>query len=97
MDKHTFGNSQASVNLITDILEKPEYKNYSTKVARVLDKHFKVLIVVSRIPNETIRRATMEMWHKHFSARLEGLPEIIKTHTLCVMSTRYHELLAKGG
>ena len=93
MDKYTFGNSRAAVNLMASILEKPEYKHCSAQVARILDKHFKVLGVVAKLPDKTIRGATLQMWHKHFLGRIEDLPELVRTHTACVMASRYHQLL----
>ena len=93
MDKHTFGDSQAAVNLMVDILEKPEYKQYSPRVARLLAKQFKALKAVAEISDKSVREATLQMWHRRFIGLASGLPELVKTHTLCVAAGKYHQIL----
>ena len=96
IDRYTFGKSQAAQNLIANILQKPEYVQYSKRVARLLSKQSAILNMVAFIPNETTKKATLRMWHEHFAGLTLGLPEIVKTHTLCVETGWYRQLL-KGG
>ena len=93
MDKYTFGNSQAAQNLMVDILRKPEYIKYSKRVARLLSKQNIILRTVQFIPKETIRKATLKMWHEHFVDLCVDLPEVVKTHTLCIETGWYRQLL----
>ena len=93
MDKYTFGNSQSEINLVSSILTNPQYAIYSRKVARLLSKQFQALNMVSTIPDERIKRHTMRMWHERFVSLLNDLPEIVKTHTLCVETGKYRQLL----
>ena len=93
MDKCTFGNSQAAQNLVGDILRKPEYEKYSKRVAHLLSKQSAFFSNVSYIPDETIRKATLRKWHEHFAGLVDGLPEIVKTHTICVETGWYRQAL----
>ena len=93
MDKYTFGDSRAAINLMVDILGKPEYEKYSSRVAKLLSKQFQALNAVAEIRDKTIREATLQMWHRRFIGLAEDLPEVIKTHTLCVAAGKYHQLL----
>lgn len=96
MDRYTFGDSQAAQNLITDILNKPEYSKYSKRVAHLLGKQGVILKAVAIIQDETIRKATLKMWHDHFAQLCSDLPEIVRTHTLCVETGWYRQLLKEG-
>lgn len=96
METYTFGNSQAAKNLIGNILTMPEHVGYARKVARLLDKQFKTLTAVAGITDRTIREATLQIWHKRFGSLLDGLPEIVRTHVLCVENGKYRQLLASS-
>ena len=101
MDKHTWGNSQASVNLITQILIQPEYQQYSKFVRRHLTKQSVALNYIMSIPSKSIRETTLKMWHDKFFLQVISLPEVVKTHVLCVETSIYRQLLKdskiKGG
>ncbi len=93
MDKYTFGNSQSEINLVSDILMRPEYEAFSKKVARLLSKQFQVFNMVTNIPDERIKRHTLKMWHERFALLVQDLPEVVRTHTLCVETGKYRQLL----
>ena len=93
MDKYTFGNSQAAQNLVGDILRKPEYEKYSEQVARLLSKQIVTLKSINHIPIDHIRKATLKMWHEHFISLCSKLPEIVRTHVLCVETGWYRQSL----
>ena len=93
MDRYTFGNSQAAQNLIGNILPKPEYMKYSKRVTRLLSKQISILKLVNCISNETTRKATLRMWHRHFVELCLDLPEAVRTHTLCVETGWYRQTL----
>jgi len=96
MDKYTFGNSQSAQNLMGDILKNPEYEKYSKRVAHLLSKQITIFKSVNCISNEHIRKATLKMWHEHFIPLCSDLPEVVKTHTLCVETGWYRQLLRNG-
>ena len=81
------------MNLITNILENPEYKVYTRKVARLLGKQFKAFLAVIEISDKETREAALKMWHDKFKERTENLPEVIKTHIRCVETGKYRQLL----
>ena len=94
MDRYTFGSSKAAQNLI-NILQEPRYNQYSKRVARLLSKQSTILKEINTIHNKTIREATLKMWHEHFVVLCSSLPEIVRTHTLCVETAWYRQLLRK--
>ena len=91
--KHTFGDSQASINLIDNILAKPEYIKTRSKVFRLLARQLQAFAVIVAIPDEKVRLATLRMWHDKFAAKVAELPEIVRTHTLCVETGQYRKRL----
>jgi hypothetical protein len=91
-DKFTFGKAQSAINLMS-ILEKQEYKEYLPQVMRLLSKQSESLNAVMCIPHEHTRNFTLDMWHRHFATLVVGLPEIVRTHTLCVETGWYRQLL----
>lgn len=93
MDKYTFGNSQAAQNLVSDILEQPQYQPYKEAVCRRLSKQTARLKAVMTIRDKTIREETLRMWHKTFVPWTEGLPELVKTHIRCVETGIYRQFL----
>ena len=96
MDKYTFGKSQAATNLLCDILENPEYKQCSRRVARLLSKQFKALLAAAKISDKGVRNATLRLWHDKFETLTDGLPEVVKTHIRCVETGKFRQIL-KGG
>ena len=94
--KYTFGDSQASINLIDDILAKPEYVKNRSKVFRLLGTQLQAFAVIVTIPDRKVRQATLGMWHDRFALRAAELPEIVRTHTICVETGHYRERLREG-
>ena len=91
--KFTFGDSQSAVNLMGSILQQPEYQKYKDVVCRKLSKQIEKMKAVGAIENQSIREATLKMWHDRFASGVSGLPEIVKTHTRCVETGMYRQLL----
>jgi hypothetical protein len=91
--KHTFGESQAAINLMGNILEQPEYRKYKRVVCRKLSKQIKAMKALMIIENKVLRKDTLKMWHDKFISLTADLPEIIKTHTRCVETGIYRQLL----
>ena len=90
---HTFGNSQAAINLMGNILAQAEYKPFKPRICRLLSKQSEAFNSLMAISNIRIRKAALEIWHKKFTLLTEGLPEIVKTHTCCVETGIYRRLL----
>lgn len=90
MDKFTFGDSKAAVNLMKT-LNAPFYSLYARKVCRLLAKQLQSIKAIMAIPDQTIRKAVLKLWHDRFIAIVNNseMPEVIKTHTLCVATTFY--------
>jgi len=96
MDKQTIGNSKAAVNLIKK-LQTSEYSPYSHTIMSSLSKYFSSTAQIMYIPNTTIREAVLIMWcHRcqHILAD-KDIPEVLKTHALCVVTTRFRQLRKK--
>ena len=91
--KVTFGKSQAAINLTGSILQQPEYQRYKCFVYRKLSKQITGMKALMAIENKVIRRATLKMWHDKFTLAVSDLPEIVKTHTRCVETGIYRQLL----
>jgi len=91
----TFGASQAARNLMASILQQPEYRQYKEAVCRRLSKQLERLNAVMDIRNSVVRQATLKMWHDTFPNWCRGLPEIVKTHAICV-ETGWYRYLLKG-
>jgi hypothetical protein len=91
--KYTFGDSQAAINLTSSILENPEYSGLRQKVSRLLTKQIITLKAIMEIRNNRIREASLTIWHSRFPSKLADLPEIVKTHVLCVETGVYRQLL----
>lgn len=94
MDKYMWGKSQAAVNLIT-ALKTPEYEMFARIVRRRVSTQIRGLEAMMTITEPHFRRAALEMWHKQFPAKLPELPEVIRTHILCVETSKFRELLKK--
>ena len=92
-----WGKSLAAINLIST-LETPEYEKYARIVRRKLHTQLIGLEAMITITDPHYRRAALELWHKQFRGKIEkltNLPEVIRTHTLCVETTKFRELLQK--
>lgn len=91
MDKCTFGDSRAAVNLITT-LDTPEYSRYQRKVCTYLGKQLQSIKAIGDISDKTIREAVLKLWHDRFVTVVMSnteIPDVIKTHTICVAKTYY--------
>lgn len=97
MDKHTFGNSKAAVNLIDNIL--PQYPSHSRRIRRALSKQIEFLYALMDIKDIRVRRASLKMCHEGFTRFFNNYtdcPEVVKTHTLNVETGIYRCLLKRG-
>ena len=96
MDKCTWGNSQASINLITNILIKEDYKVYTPTVCRLLSKQLTALAAIKDISDKNTRETTLRMWHERFWDLVSSLPELVQTHVICVETGVYRHLLERS-
>lgn len=94
--KFTFGDSQSAVNLMGSILQQPEYQKYKRTVCRKLSKQIEGMKALMPIENEVVRKATLKMWHDKFLPSISNLPEVVKTHTRCVETGVYRQLLREN-
>jgi len=92
MDKHTFGKSQAAINLINSILKEPGNEQYAPIVGKLLGRHFQELHSINKIPDRRTREAIFQVWRKRFASQVAKLPEVVRTHTLCVATAKYRVL-----
>jgi len=90
---YTFGESQAAVNLMGNILQQPEYQAIKRKVCRILAKQIEGMKSLMVIKNKVDREATIRMWHDKFVTIIVDLPEVVKSHTRCVETGWYRQLL----
>lgn len=95
--KFTFGESQAAMNLMGNILQQSDYQKYQRIVCRKLSKQIEVMKAMMFIENKTLRKATLKLWHEKFTLESDTLPEIIKTHMRCVETGIYRQLLKDTG
>ncbi|MCJ7457411.1 MAG: hypothetical protein MUP17_00250 [candidate division Zixibacteria bacterium] len=91
--KYTFGDSMAAVNLTSNILEKQEFRDIRHKVARLLTKQIIALKSLMAIRDKRMREASLKMWHDEFPLKVSDLPELVRTHVLCVETGIYRQLL----
>jgi len=97
MDKCTFGNSKAAINLVAT-LEQEDFKRYSRLTNRLLSKQIAALKGVNCIPDKITREAALLIWDKNFTTRVKSsvLPEVIQTHILCVATAYFRRYLAES-
>jgi len=90
MDKNTFGNSKAAINLV-NTLNEPEYQDYAHKACNILSLQLGEIHAINNITDDRMRKAVLNSWHQRFRTKVNGstLPENIKTHILCVATTYY--------
>lgn len=95
MDKHTFGDSKAAINLVTT-LETPEYQVYQRLSCKRLSKQTEALKALMFIPDKNTRETALELWDKNFTLQVNTMeaPEVIKSHILCVAAGHFRESLA---
>jgi len=96
MDKSTFGNYKAAVNLMAT-LDTPEYSQCAKKVCSLLGRQLTSIKAIMAIPDDTVRKAVLKLWHDRFVSAVSNteMPEVIKTHTICVATT-YYRMSLKG-
>lgn len=96
MDKYTFGNSKAAINLIRTLDELGDVK-LQRGVSSVLSKYATAMAQIMFIPSKTTREAILQLWLAKVSALIEDSPwpEIIKTHVRCVAVGLYRAYLKK--
>ena len=95
MDRHTFGTSQAAINLVEDILPKQE-PLVRRRASRVLSKQIVALKAITGIPDKGVRETTLLMWHGRFKELTESLPEILRDHIRCVETGLYRALMRES-
>ena len=91
--KYTFGDSRAAINLTSSILEQSEFKNIRRKVSRLLTGQSVALKSLMAIRDKRSREASLKMYHDRFQLKVSDLPEIVRTHVLCVETGIYRQLL----
>lgn len=90
---HTFGSSKAAIHLTTNILAKEEYKLFKRKVCHLLSKQIEVFNSIMMISNIRVRKTTLKLWHDRFNQLTDDLPEVVKTHTRCVETGIFRQML----
>jgi hypothetical protein len=93
--KYTYGTSSCSINLI-NILDKPEYIAIRDRVFSILSRQDFRLNQLMNIENKNVRDTSLLLWHKRFVDLIKDLPEVVRTHTLCVETAIYRKLLRKS-
>ena len=97
IDKYTFGDSQASVNLML-ILRKPENTPYSRRAQRMLSKYIEATKALLSIPHKETRETALTLWRDRFRKQVEKIdfPCVIKTHINCVAVSYYRKRLKEA-
>lgn len=94
--KYTFGTSKAAVNLMGDILGKPEHKHIRGNALSLLSRQDFRLNTLMDIGDKNVRESSLLMWHKHFTGLVEDYPEVVKTHVLNVETAIYRRLMKES-
>ena len=94
MDKCTFGNSKAGINLVS-ILNKPENTGFAHTASRILCKYSASLKSLGFIPTKDIRETSYRLWRNHFLEWVDksSFPTLVETHIKCVIVGQYREAL----
>ena len=93
---YTFGDSQAAINLMGDILTREEFQGIRPRVLRILSKQSGALKSLMVIQDKSIRETCLLVWHERFISKVESLPEVIQTHMRCVETGMYRKLLKES-
>ena len=95
MDKATFGDSQAAQNLVTSMLNNPDYASYKSRATRILAKWFEYSSAVMGIQNKTIRLGILTLERKHFLTWIDkaDFPKVMKTHMCNVIVGQHRRLI----
>ena len=78
MEKYTFGNSKAAVNL-SEILTKRNDKKLSSKVSRILVSYFHGLKEIDKIENQSVKTRIIELWCGSYSRNISNLDGEVKS------------------
>ena len=94
MDKCTFGDSKAAMNLIS-ILSEPEYEQYSSAVAGLIGRCQQEMRGIMGLPNIDLRVTILVIWKHRFVdlVKARNFPEKIETHVCNVIATSCKKLL----
>ena len=94
MDKFTFGDSKAAVNLV-EILDKPEHSLCSPKALRMLSKYMTSINALEAIPHKGTRETVLRLWHDRFINQVNesSFPIVVSTHLNCVATSQYRKQL----
>jgi len=94
IDKFTFGNSRAAINL-TNILNMPEYSSYAPKALRILSKYMTSIKALTSIPNKETRETALGIWRNNFVRLVNNtdFPDVLKTHMNNVATRQKRKLL----
>ena len=95
MDKTTFTNSKAAINLAT-MLDTPEYTQYRDRVNRILSRWFEYSSEVMAIKSPTVCLGTLDKWRTHFKEWVDNseLPEVVRSHAHNVLAIQYRKCKA---
>ena len=93
VDKYTFVNSKAAVNLVT-MLKSSEYESYSNKAFSMLSRYMTAIKAIASIPHKGTRETVLKLWRTRFVNQVEAsnLPLNIKTHLRCVAIAQFRRL-----
>jgi predicted RNase H-like HicB family nuclease len=93
---YSFGESKAAINLMSNILEMPEYKGIRHNVLSNLARQDTHLNAIMDIKDKNTRQACLEMWHMRFVGITEGYPEVVRSHVRNVETAIYRKLLKRS-
>ena len=92
MDKTTFGDSQAAIDL-AKILEKFDNNKYTKKVGRHFERYGKGLSELKFIRDKNIQSFMAILWRDAMLERTENFPDEIKRFVKNVMAGQYRAFL----
>lgn len=97
LDDYTFGDSQASINLMS-ILRQPANTPYSRRIQRMLSKYIEATKALTIVLHKETRETALKLWRDRFKEQVEksGFPTIVKTHINCVAVGYYRKRLKEG-
>ena len=96
MDKATFGNTQAALNLVGNIL--PDYPLLKKKVSSLLSVYLGDTAMLMYIPDKKVRRQALLLWRNHLLKYLltKEFPLVVRTHVSNLIIGRYRQLLREA-
>ena len=94
MDKHTFGKSQAAINLVKT-LEENDCEGCIINVCNLLGKYQQTIKSLLDIKDKNVRETCLKLWRSRFLDHVDNLDmdDTVRSHVKNVVVGTYRKLL----